>query len=426
MSNIEEDDHSTLIGGSTAERRIYCPGSRRAEAEVPKKIRDKSSSYADEGTALHSAMSFALDNGIVDPDELVGFACPETGILITQELADTALAPCFDFLDALEEECKDEGGIEYIVEKKVAFPGVDGAFGTADYIGKTAKRSIIIDWKFGQGEEVKVEYDHPEPHVNSQPMFYGTAAYACHPSMFGPGDDWPVDIYIGQPRLRDSDPVFGHAQVTVGDFKDFEIKVARAVLEGKKPDAPKVKGPWCRFAACKVVCPHFTGPLIETAALANITSKSVKLKGVDWEALLPDMLEAADTAEEVITKIREIAHSYLESGRTLEGWKLVAKRANRKWRDEEEAIRVLQEYGLKDKDYLTEPELKSPAQVETVVKKYGIDLSLKAGDEPNLVQQISSGTTLARADSRKADVSAAGATLKRLGERLAALAKPGK
>lgn len=422
ISDIETDDHSTIIGGSTAERRIYCEASYSLERRIPARVKEKSSSYADEGTALHSAMEHALNAGILDPDELVGFVCPKTGIKLTQAMVDDGLAPIFDFLDALEAELESEGGIQYLAERKLAFPGVDGAFGTVDYVARTDKRSIVIDWKFGVGVEVKAKYDFPEEHVNSQPMFYATSALAELPSMFGENDDWPVDIYIAQPRLKDApEPVFAHAQVTVGDLRDFETKVLLAIKNAKSKDAKPLKGPWCRFATCKAICPLHTGPLLDVAAMAKITVKGTKLSEINWPEVLPDLLDAADTAEAVIAKIREIAHSHLEAGDQINGWKLVAKRANRKWRDEENAPAELRRYGLKTKDIMTEPELKSPAEIDKVTKKLGITLVLQPGEDHDLITKNSSGTTLAREEDNRADITNASQVVARLGQKLAAL-----
>ena len=61
----EDTEHSSLVGGSTADRRINCPASYQLEQKVPKGIKEKSSIYADEGTALHECMAYILRNDIV-------------------------------------------------------------------------------------------------------------------------------------------------------------------------------------------------------------------------------------------------------------------------------------------------------------------------------------------------------------------------
>ena len=50
--------HSNIVGGSTAKRVIACPGSVALVQQVPPK---PSSSYADEGTLLHTVISTILE-----------------------------------------------------------------------------------------------------------------------------------------------------------------------------------------------------------------------------------------------------------------------------------------------------------------------------------------------------------------------------
>ena len=68
---MSEAAHSSLVGGSSADRRINCPGSYQLEQKLPATTKNESSSYADEGTALHAAMQHILVNNIVDIDEVI-------------------------------------------------------------------------------------------------------------------------------------------------------------------------------------------------------------------------------------------------------------------------------------------------------------------------------------------------------------------
>jgi len=72
------------------------------------------------------------------------------------------------------------------------------------------------------------------------------------------------------------------------------------------------------------------------------------------------------------------------------GYKLVAKRAVRQWVDEYAALGALLNTGAFASHELTE--LKSPAQVEKVLKKRKIDMP------EGLITSVSSGNTLASAD----------------------------
>src|SRR5690606_26284431 len=104
-------EHSDLVGGSTAERRLNCPGSYLEEQKIPESVRRKSSTYADEGTALHAAVEFILNENILDLEEIVGmeFNAAKEGeeprlFKITKKQMQEAIVPCVDFFEALDDE----------------------------------------------------------------------------------------------------------------------------------------------------------------------------------------------------------------------------------------------------------------------------------------------------------------------------------
>jgi hypothetical protein len=90
--------------------------------------------------------------------------------------------------------------------------------------------------------------------------------------------------------------------------------------------------------------------------------------------LTPDqigkVLTAADMISEWAGKVRGYAQSFLEGGQTLPGWKLVAKRSNRRWSHEEAATAALEKH-LAGEAY--EKKILSPAKAEKALKKAGID-----------------------------------------------------
>ena len=66
--HLTPEEHSDIVGGSTAARRIGCPASYRLEQLVPKD--ERGSDYAHEGTALHELMAMALRDGVEPTDML--------------------------------------------------------------------------------------------------------------------------------------------------------------------------------------------------------------------------------------------------------------------------------------------------------------------------------------------------------------------
>ena len=103
---------------------------------------------------------------------------------------------------------------------------------------------------------------------------------------------------------------------------------------------------------------------------------------------IAEVLENADVIETWLTAVRGLAYSAISDGRDIPGWKLVPKRAIRKWKDERIVKQRLASEGLDG--FLTE-DLITPAQAEKLAKKQGIQLDLF-----DLIEAESSGLRLAR------------------------------
>jgi hypothetical protein len=103
---------------------------------------------------------------------------------------------------------------------------------------------------------------------------------------------------------------------------------------------------------------------------------------------IAEVLENADVIETWLTAVRGLAYTAIADGRDIPGWKLVPKRAVRKWKDARLVKQRLASEGLSG--FLTE-DLVTPAQAEKLAKKQGIQLDLF-----DLIDAESSGMKLAR------------------------------
>ena len=340
--------HSSIVGGSTAKRVINCPASVKLVAKMPPK---PSSVHADRGTLLHDAIANVL-NG--QPD-VIGTVYE--GITLTQELYDEKIVPALAALDEIDVD----GSLEYVVESRVGFGTLlPGVFGSSDLLGRIGDRAIVLDWKFGDG----VVVDAVE---NDQGMFYAAAA------MRTPEANWvfegatEIEIIIVQP------PVMRRWVTTPERIKQFERDLVRAVKESETETTPVV-GDHCRWCAAKPVCPAMTGALDR---FAKTSLESIDAKQIGH------YLQQADTIEDFIKSVRELAFQMLESDVPVPGYKLVAKRGTRQWANEDDAIKF-----LGDKAF--EKKLISVAQAEKLVGKKNFPSELAVS--------VSSGSTLANED----------------------------
>jgi hypothetical protein len=348
--------HSNIVGGSTAKRVINCPGSVALCQKVPPK---PSSKYADEGTLLHNAMAEML--GQDKPlRELIGMEF--NGIFLTSELAGEKILPALEALNEIDTEIRLEFAVEEVVSFGQVLPGV---FGSCDLIGRIGDRAVILDWKFGDGVAVDAE-------ENPQLMFYAAAA------MRTPRLSWVFDgakeiecIIVQPPSVKRWVTSFDRIRL-------FERELVYAVKQSERPDAPLRVGDHCRWCAAKPICPLMTGA-VDRALQQQIKELNASQLG--------EMLQRADVLEEWIRDLRGLALQVLESGNPVPGFKLVQKRATRKWADEETAKVALT--ALLPITEVTETSLISPAQAEKKLKK--LNLGLPDGQ----VVSVSSGTTLA-------------------------------
>ena len=93
--------------------------------------------------------------------------------------------------------------------------------------------------------------------------------------------------------------------------------------------------------------------------------------------------------EQWAKSVREYVYAALARGEDVAGWKLVSKRANRKWVDEDTVRAAMLALGYEQEDVDAPTKLKSPAQMEKMTK-------LVRGKVPEeLWDKKSSGYTLA-------------------------------
>jgi Protein of unknown function (DUF2800) len=380
--------HSTVVGGSSAGRVLQCPGSVQLCAQYP----NIETEFAAEGTALHMALDMIMSGLAKEDRDVIGLTF--NGYVITEEMFEEALRPILDKWDELDQEL---GGISFLSEQRVAFPGIEGAFGTTDLIGVAKDRTIVADAKFGRGVAVTAE-------KNPQEFYYARAAMNTPATAKFFDEDRPVEFIIFQPRVNDGEP-FTRWMTTTKQLLAFEVELRTAVETAMLPDAPLKMGPYCKFCSAKSGCPLYQ----------NLARNARLIGHDDMKEHLEEWLPQADMLIELGNFIKSLAHDQMEKGMTVKGWKLVNKRATRNWADEEKAVRYMAKVGLPAADRHVK-KLISPAQAEKALKAAGLPDELPKA----LVESRSSGTTLAPESDKRPAVVVGATALKMLADRLAA------
>jgi hypothetical protein len=380
--------HSAIVGGSTADRLLNCPGSFQLLQRIPDQV-EQPSEYANYGSAMHAVMDrvmAAYADGFPSSVAVLEFAETLLGevfydrILEEHHLEDSI----FPAIDTLYELMKEYGDGFHVVanELRVKFPGVPGAFGTADLLLANKKFVLLVDWKFGQGVPVKAVYkDEHGERVNPQLLFYFAGALEELPSMF---NKKRYAVAVIQPRTAER---LTHTVITRTEVDMFVEDVDLAIIAALGKNPPLHAGEHCRWCPARPFCPEHTAPLFELVDLEIMPAQLRASEVNDGNAaaygeFLAKAKYLADIAADYKKQVDEAVHSYLESGGTVPGWKLKLKTKLRQWIDSDTVEFNLKRLGFADEDIWQE-KLQTFAHVDKVAKKLGVKIpdNLRAAPE---------------------------------------------
>ena len=375
----------SVIGASSAERFMNCPGSVREAALCPPQ---PESEYAKEGTCAHRLAELSLrmePPAIISPFGMVGELLLD--VKVTQEMAEAVQM----YIDVIEEDLRQYklNRKDLQVERKFHLTQIHkNAYGTSDAVLPVfLTKCIVYDLKYGSGVAVDAE-------DNKQGMYYALGAAAG-------GDYDEFEIVIVQPRaIHKSGPVRRWC-VSKADLEVFAQELKAAIALTEKVDAPLNCGPWCKKTFCPALikCPGARKEMQDAALVAFDAQPTVlppKPEDLTPKQLrrLLDMMPIIDTW---LKSVEAYALDLANKGGIVEGYKLVARRSNRKWTDEEKvkeafgktAVRVVEE-------------VLSPSQLETELKKLTTLKDAKAKVEPFTFKPDAGNTLVPNTDPREA------------------------
>lgn len=335
--------HSSIVGGSTAHRVIACPGSVVANLTLPRSIAI-SSEYAEEGTFYHEVTATLLNARRGDPGlDVYAFSKQWLGRKfhdrnLTEHHLHEGVWPALDALAKLEHAWGGDFRI-MAVEQRVQFPDLPGVFGTIDLILRNKRHVLHVDFKFGQGVPVAAKYD--DGTLNAQLLFYTVAAqHSLGKLVYEPND---INIIaIIQPRAEyQLDDTIAEAH----DLAAFKASLLEAIIKALMPDAPRAKGEHCRWAACKLTCPLWSGPLLDATAFK--ISAPATIPEDKYGEHLAKAKALVDAVSIFKTEVDNQLHTYLSNGGVVPGWRLKARNKMRQWIDERVVDKELRKLGFK-------------------------------------------------------------------------------
>lgn len=388
------------LAPSAAHRWMSCPGSVKLSAGIP----DTTSSFAAEGSAAHELCEKCLRDR-VPPETFAGqWVDLKTGSIvdspedtadehrffeITDEMVD-AVGAYVEHVNAIFEATQpvDDDTPFMEIEQRLDMTHLHPEiFGTGDAVvyDPATKTLHVVDFKYGKG--VAVDADD-----NPQLLLYATGA-ARRLSNRNVGN---VVLHIVQPRAAHAKGSVRSYPIDVLDLFEFEDRVEAAARATESDDAALNAGDWCRFCKAMPICPKSREKALRAAAdefgevdvVQTTVTEPAKLSADRMAALLKE----ADFVGNYVKAVQEYAHAEATAGRMPTGFKLVAKRAVRKWKDEAAAVDILAINGASDDDIYTAPKLKSPAQLESFFP--GRNKKEREAAMADLVVKQSNGTNL--------------------------------
>lgn len=352
--------HATL-SASGAHGWMRCYGKLALE----KGYGEKSSTFADEGTAAHELASWCLESG--------QNASAYAGRIITVEKTGRQFEVDEDMVENVQRYVDIVRGLggDLMVEQRVDFSswiGVPDSFGTSDAIVVLDRELVVCDLKYGRGVQVDAE-------ENEQLQLYALGSYSLASLAY---DIDTVRMMIVQPRLNH----VSEWAVSVDHLKGFAARAAVAArhaihqFDGKAEPKLTPGEKQCRFCKAKATCPALAAEVREVVTAEAVTAEDFsdltetsaivnEIIGDDWLAYA---MSKVDLVEGWCKAVRAEVESRLVEGKPVEGFKLVqGRRGARAWTSKDEAEVVLSSLRLK-KEQMYDMTVISPTTAEKLFK----------------------------------------------------------
>lgn len=378
------------LSPSSAKRWKACPASVRLSEGMP----NESGVYAAEGTAAHELAQACLENGY-NAQRFIGEVF--NGFTVDYNMT-VHVQVYLDYARSLIRP-GDLWEVEARFDISTVHPDIAG---TADLIvyKPAMKKLYVIDLKYGANIDVVAE-------GNDQAMIYALGAWYNRP-------DWDVEaveIAIVQPRSWQANDPVKLWEVTALDLMLWAEEVAEAAKRTEENHAP-TPGEHCKFCPAAPICDGLRARVMDAANGRYEEGRFV----VGTDNYTPESLAKAYAEAQIIktwlNSVETLVRHEFKQGRPVPGFKEVESRPTRNWnaglRTEDIVASLSVEFGLDEAALLTEPELRSPAQIEAGLKILGYKAKdakaavdgLKVNDQPAVTREVKSTAIVPDEDPR--------------------------
>lgn len=365
--NHGERAHSPF-GFSAAKRWLNCTASVRICQDLP----NVSGAAAAEGTMLHEIAAELL------LCEFSNKKIPDALMDRYRNLTDEQRNTLNDYRNFVR-DCQEELG-NVAIETKISLPDLHQEFfGTADCIAYGKGIIRVVDFKAGAGVTVDVEDEDGD--INPQLVGYLLGSLAAL--------GWLITEFGVVPTVSDKRYRFERFEVAIVqprrggikktslsilDLEDWAVRFADAAARADA--SPEfVTGDWCGFCPNRANCGALRSRALTAAKVEfddGFSVARVPGAGVLSDQEIANILSAAPYLKKWLQGIETEAFNRAKSGREVPGYKIVEGIGNRKWVNEQETLDFLMGTQLFDADDLVETSLRSPGQIEELLKAAGL------------------------------------------------------
>lgn len=367
-----------LLSASSAHRWLACTAAPRFEEQFP----NGTSDYAEEGSLAHSICElYARKHFTVMTNRK--FNSELKKLQAKPHYSDEMLKTAEKYVDYLREKAMSYPTTPYVTfEVKVDFSDyVPEGFGTCDCVMIGGDTLHITDYKHGKGVEVSAK-------ENPQMRLYALGALKMFAPVFGDSIK-KVSMGICQPRITDDESEDG---MTVEELREWGESIKPRAKEAYDGPGTFCPGEHCRFCKGKAQCraradqntafEDFKDFAIEGKAAPELQALSPETRAVIG---LPPMLSDAEIGELLVRAeglvqwykdLCEYATQNILNGKEIPGWKVVAGKSNRAFKDVETAFSKVIEAGY-DEALLYERKPITLTGVESLLGKAKFETLLK-------------------------------------------------
>jgi hypothetical protein len=255
-----------------------------------------------------------------------------------------------------------------------------------DRLGGTADKTLVEPFGWAHLLDYKNGYIVVDVKDNEQLKTYAVGILHEHPDAEG------VRVTIVQPNAPHEEGAIRTEEYTRDELKLFEIQMKEAADNTSKPNAPLRAGDWCMWCKAKTRCPEFEAKMAEEAradfsddppealeaahvdALAEATSGDNEQDETVYLAAMARKAKWVPLFDKWARDLEGEIQNAIMSGKAVPGFKLVTGKSKRKWGEDEATVRRMLNNELGSEFFqtvvepllMTDPKLKSPAQVEKI------------------------------------------------------------